>query len=238
MRPTPALEAALPFFAAGFQSLADGVAAIEAEHRCTLTLSAAPTFAARWLVQRLVRFTREHPEIEIRFIASATLTDLNHSDVDCAIRLGRGNWKGVDAECLLPQPFFPVCAPDWRDRLKKPADVANVPAITDEGAMVDWADWFAACGLPMPTLHGPRYTDPGLAIEAALSGQGVMLAWDMVAADLLASGRLVRPFREEAKSDLAYWFVTTAARGKTRKVRSFLDWLKREVHAERGVAPG
>lgn len=234
LRPTPALDAALPHLHRGFQALASGVAAIEQSHSGTLTLSAAPAFAARWLVQRLGRFSRENPEIEIRFAATVALVDLNHSDIDCAIRLGRGNWPGLESECLLPQPFFPVATPEWLMQLKTPADLAKVPVIHDEGTMVDWREWFAAAGAPMPDLAGPRFSDPILALEAAMAGQGVMLAWDMVVADALALGRLVRPFDIEVESRFAYWFVTTAASTRSRKVRLFRDWLKREIGLTHG----
>jgi DNA-binding transcriptional LysR family regulator len=229
LRPTPALDAALPHLHRGFQALAEAVAAIEQSQSGRLTLSVAPAFAARWLVQRLGRFTRDNPEIEIRFAASVALVDLNHSDIDCAIRLGRGDWQDLEAECLLPQPFFPVATPDWQAQLAAPADLAHVPIIHDEGTMVDWRDWFAAASTPMPALSGPRFSDPIMALEAVMAGQGVMLAWDMVVADALALGRLVRPFAIEVESRLAYWFVTTAASSRSRKVRLFRDWLKREI---------
>ena len=234
LRPTPALDAALPHLQRGFQALAEAVTAIEQSHTGRLTLSAAPAFAARWLVQRLGRFTRENPDIEIRFVASVALADLNHSDIDCAIRLGRGHWPDLQAECLLPQPFFPVASPEWRASLTAPSDLAAVPIIHDEGTMVDWRDWFAAAGTPMPELSGPSFSDPVLALEAAMAGQGVMLAWDMVVADALALGRLIRPFEIEVESRLAYWFVTTEASSRSHKVRLFRDWLKREIAASSG----
>ncbi|MCX5570480.1 LysR substrate-binding domain-containing protein [Kaistia nematophila] len=222
---TPALDAALPALQAGFRSIAEALALIDADQRGMLTITTAPTFAARWLVQRLGRFTRDHPDIEIRFVATTDVIDLARSDVDCAIRLGRGAWPGVAAEPLTPQPFFPVCAPAWRDQLRRPADLASVPVIADEGTMVDWDAWFLATGEAPVKLTGPSYTDPVLALEAALAGQGVMLAWQMVVADALAAGRLIRPFEQEAKTDLAYWFVTTEAKARSRKVRLFRAWL-------------
>ncbi|WEK48554.1 MAG: LysR substrate-binding domain-containing protein [Candidatus Kaistia colombiensis] len=222
---TPALEAALPALQAGFRGIADALALIDAGQRGMLTITTAPTFAARWLVQRLGHFTRVHPDIEIRFVATTDVIDLARSDVDCAIRLGRGAWPGVVAEPLTPQPFFPVCAPVWRDQLRRPADLANVPIIADEGTLVDWDAWFLATGEAPVKLTGPSFTDPVLALEATLAGQGVMLAWQMVVADALAAGRLIRPFEQEAKTDLAYWFVTTEAKARSRKVRLFRAWL-------------
>ncbi|MCX5512066.1 LysR family transcriptional regulator [Kaistia algarum] len=229
MRPTEALAAALPHLSTGFNALIDAVAVLDQAQRCLLTISVAPAFAARWLVPRLGRFTRENPAMEIRFAASAQFADLHHSDIDCAIRLGRGDWPGVELERLLPQPFFPVAAPEWLDRLKTPADLGQVPVLHDEGTMVGWADWFAVVGEPMPNLTGPRFSDPILALEAAVAGQGVMLGWDMVVADALASGRLVHPFEGKVCSDLFYWFVTSERTTRKRPVRIFRDWLKREL---------
>ena len=222
---TPALEAALPLLSGGFRQIAEALALIEGDENGMLTITTAPTFAARWLVQRLGHFTRAHPDIEIRFVATANVIDLARSDVDCAIRLGRGAWQGVVAERLTSQPFFPVCAPHWRDKLRTPSDLAHVPVIADEGTMVDWEAWFLATGEAPVKLTGPSYTDPVLALEATLAGQGVMLAWQMVVADALAAGRLIRPFPQEAKTDLAYWFVTTDAKARSRKVRLFRAWL-------------
>lgn len=231
LTPTPALEAALPHFARGFAALADGVAAIAANRSCRLTVSTGPAFAARWLVPRLGRFTRDHPEIEIRLVTTTALADLHMSDVDCAIRLGRGGWPGVEAEALLPQPFFPVATPALAARLAVPGDLATVPVVHDEGTMVAWEDWFAAAGIAPVALAGPHYTDPILALEAAMAGQGVMLAWDIVVADALAIGRLVRPFAVTVEACLAYWFVTSETAGRTAKVRAFREWLKREIAA-------
>ena len=222
---TPALEAALPLLSGGFRQIAEALALIVGDESGMLTITTAPTFAARWLVQRLGHFTRAHPDIEIRFVATTNVIDLARSDVDCAIRLGRGAWQGVVAERLTPQPFFPVCAPHWRDKLRTPSDLAHVPVIADEGTMVDWEAWFLATGEAPVQLTGPCYTDPGLALEATLAAQGVMLAWQMVVADALAAGRLIRPFPQEAKTDLAYWFVTTDAKARSRKVRLFRAWL-------------
>lgn len=227
--PTPVLKRALPLLQDGFQALADAVATLDSEHRGTLVISTAPAFAARWLVQRLGRFTGEHPEIEVRFVATPHVIDLAHSEVDCAIRLGRGSWPGVEADRLLEQSVFPVCAPVWRDRLQRPADLAHVPVIADDAPMINWPTWFAAIGEPEPPMSGPCYTDPLLALEAVLAGQGAMLAWGMLVSDALADGRLVRPFAAEARTELSYWFVATPAKRKSRKVRLFRDWLLRET---------
>jgi DNA-binding transcriptional LysR family regulator len=232
--PTAELWRIRPMLDAGFRMLADAVAALAVERAGILTVTAGTAFAARWLVPRLSRFTAAQPEIELRFVATAELMDLAMGDIDCAIRMGRGGWTGVVAERLMPQTVFPVCAPALAPRLKTPADLARVPVIRDEGSLISWPEWFAAAGIASPPrLSGPSYTDPIPALEAALAGQGVFMAWQLIATDALADGRLVRPFPTAAPTEVAYWFVTTEARARLRKVQLFRVWLEAELRAKR-----
>lgn len=228
--PTPDLVRIRPMLEAGFRMLADAIGALAAERAGVLTVTTGSAFAARWLVPRLRRFTDANPEIELRFVATSDPVDLAISDVDCAIRMGRGGWPGVMAERLMPQTVFPVCAPSLAARLNSPADLGRVPVIRDEGSLISWAEWFAAAGVTSPPrLSGPSYTDPIPALEAALAGQGVFMAWQLVAADALADGRLVRPFATAAPTEIAYWFLTTEAKARQRKVQLFRAWLEAEL---------
>src|SRR5215472_3275491 len=43
----------------------------------TLVLSTPPVFAAKWLVPRLVKFSRLHPNVRLRLEANATIVDLD-----------------------------------------------------------------------------------------------------------------------------------------------------------------
>ena len=81
----------------------------------------------------------------------------------------------------------------------------------------------------MPPLNGPTYSDPALAFDAAISGQGVLLAVEMMIADAVADGRLVRPFTEVVGSELGYWFATSANRHVRRVTKLFHDWLRSEI---------
>src|SRR5690606_802095 len=135
-----------------------------------------------------------------------------HSDIDCAIRYGTGSWEGVRAEPLGCHAFSPVAAPDLAARIGSIADLKRVPVIEDQSTMLSWSGWFAAAGAKPPKLAGPRYSEPSLAYDAAIAGQGVLLAVDRMSADAVRSGQLVRPFAVSAEAANDYWFVTTTAR--------------------------
>ncbi|RRI05519.1 LysR family transcriptional regulator [Mesorhizobium tamadayense] len=217
---------------AGFRELAQAVALADEASECTLVVSVAPAFASKWLLPRLSRHFARHPNVLLRIDASARIADLDHSDIDIAIRLGDGKWPGGRAELLLAQEVFPVCAPSIAAKLKSIDDLAQTCAITDERAMISWDSWFEAAGVePVTFLKGARFTDPMLCLESAIAGHGVMLAWQLLTADALADGRLVAPFGVRAQSGLGYWLVTSATKSESRKVRDFKAWIREEIEA-------
>lgn len=217
---------------AGFRELIQAVALAGEASECTLVVSVAPAFASKWLLPRLSRHFARHPNVLLRIDASARIADLDHSDIDIAIRLGDGKWPGGRAELLLAQEVFPVCAPSIAAKLKSIADLAQTCAITDERAMISWESWFEAAGVePVTFLKGARFTDPMLCLESAIAGHGVMLAWQLLTADALADGRLVAPFGVRAESGLGYWMVTSATKSESRKVRDFKAWIREEIAA-------
>lgn len=215
---------------AGFRELAQAVALADEANQCTLVVSVAPAFASKWLLPRLSRHFDRHPNVLLRIDASVRLADLERSDVDLAIRLGDGKWPSGRAELLLPQEVFPVCAPVIAKKLKSIDDLAQTCAITDERAMINWESWFKAAGAePVTFRKGARFTDPMLCLESAIAGHGVMLAWQLLAADALADGRLVAPFGVRAQSGLGYWLVTSTSKAESRKVRDFKVWIREEI---------
>jgi LysR family transcriptional regulator, glycine cleavage system transcriptional activator len=90
----------------GFHELAQAVAMADEQATNTLVVSVPPAFASRWMVPRLSRFFAAHPDILLRIDASTRLVDLEHSDIELAIRMGEGNWPRVRAELLLPLESF------------------------------------------------------------------------------------------------------------------------------------
>ncbi|MEO5760438.1 MAG: LysR substrate-binding domain-containing protein [Mesorhizobium sp.] len=217
---------------AGFRELAQAVAMADEASQCILVVSVAPAFASKWLLPRLSRHFDRHPKVLLRIDASVRIADLDHSDIDIAIRLGDGKWPDARSELLLAQEVFPVCAPVIANRLKSIDDLASTCAITDERAMITWESWFKAAGVaPVTFLKGARFTDPMLCLESAIAGHGVMLGWQLLTADALADGRLVAPFGIRAQSGLGYWLVTSSAKSESRKIRDFKSWIREEIAA-------
>jgi DNA-binding transcriptional LysR family regulator len=125
---------------------------------------------------------------------------------------------------------FPVCTPDIAERLRHPRDLATAPIVRDANTTLDWSLWLREVGAGDVTVpRGHEYTDASLALDAAIAGQGVMLAWQILAYDALAAGRLVAPFAERVTTGLGYYVVTSAVRRPPEKVRAFVAWLRSEM---------
>ena len=232
LRPRPALAAVLPQLSSGFTQLQDGLAGLTGHDDGVLNLTVGSVFASRWLIWRINKFTARHPGLEVRLNVTGAMLDLGRADVDCAIRYGAGHWPGVRVTMIGGQAFQPVCAPPVARLLQSPGDLAKVPVIRDETTMLDWSLWLEHAGLPANLeLKGPVLSDPSLAFDAAISGQGVLLAADMMSADTVSDGRLVRPFGRPVSGRNGYWLATAEGRRESRKVRAFRDWLAEEVPA-------
>jgi LysR family transcriptional regulator, glycine cleavage system transcriptional activator len=79
---------------------------------------------------------------------------------------------------------------------------------------------------------GLRFSDGALAIQAALSGQGVTLGSRALALDHLAAGRLVRPFELSLVTDFAYYIACSKKRAEEPDLVAFRRWIISEAQKE------
>ena len=212
--------------------------------RRSLAVSVPPSFAARWLAPRMVRFSAAHPEIEVWVSADMQLVDVAGGRVDVAVRYGVGGYPGVRSEVLFEAGVVPVCSPallTGRSPLHKPADLARHTLIHVSNGQVeeprpDWAAWLKTRGVTgVDAAAGSRYDQTAFAIEDAANGRGVALAPRAFVAADLASGRLVTPFADGyLPTDMAY-HVLTRRNGGREEARTFVAWLRREATADDGT---
>ncbi|MCO6186743.1 LysR substrate-binding domain-containing protein [Rhizobium sp. L1K21] len=230
LKPLDTVVPALQRMTDAFDMLASATAMARHRDDDILTVSIAPIFAARWLVHRLPDFLEKNPGIRLRFDAVDGLVSFTGSDIDAAIRYGPGGWPGVDADLLFEQDIFPVCAPALAKTLKTPADLARVPVLVDDNWHFGWETWMEPAGIAdLPLRRGPSFSNASLCLDAAISGQGVALTWDILAQYALDNGQVVEPFHVRVKSGWATYFVTPQGKRLPKSVNLFRDWLKAEL---------
>ena len=200
-----------------------------------LSISTLDSFASRWLVPRLFGFRRLHGDIDVRLSTSERLADFVADGIDIAIRYGRGQYPGLEAELLMQEDLFPVCSPALlagSHPLRTPADLKYQTLIHDD-FHIDWSMWLRAAGITGIDAHrGPRLTSSGQALQAAALGEGVVLGRSGLVGDDLAAGRLVRPFEFKMPAGLAYYLVYPPRAVQRKKVKAFRDWLFAEIERE------
>jgi len=206
----------------------------------TLTVTASPSIAAKWLVLRLHRFQERQPEIDVRISTSDDVVDLTRGDFDLAIRYGTGRYPGLTVELLMQNEVFPACSPRLLEAgplLRTPDDLRHHVLIHDQAVDRDplaptWAMWLKAAGVAgAPPAAGLTFSVGYMALDAAIAGHGVVLAYSTIAAADLAAGRLVRLFSLALPDLFAFYVVTAPGALERPKVRAFRDWLRQEADA-------
>src|SRR5271166_2039633 len=236
---TASARVLLPGLTEAFAGIQSSVRRLRAHNDTgSLTVTASPSIAAKWLVLRLHRFQERWAEIDVRISATDDVVDLTKGDFDVAIRYGTGHYPGLDVELLFTNEVFPACSPQLLTAgppLRTPDDLRNHALIHDQAIERDplvptWPMWLKAAGVKgVPATAGLSFNNMSLTLDAASAGHGVVLAYSKIAAADLAAGRLVRLFSLALPDQFAYYIVTALGTLERPKVRAFRDWLREEA---------
>ena len=197
-----------------------------------LRIRAYTTFAMRWLIPRLASFHSAHPKIEVLLTASLQPVDFARDDLDGAIRLGPGDWPGVNAWRLAPNVLAPVCSRALLRSgppLRKPEDLAQYTLLHSIARPDDWKSWLRAMKVSrdVDPHAGLSYESSAMAYQAAIGGQGVAIAQLFLVEDDIAAKRLVLPFRDRTldMGAFTYYLVTPSGRRESAPMAQFREWL-------------
>jgi LysR family glycine cleavage system transcriptional activator len=212
--------------------------------RKSVSLTTFASFASMWLIPRLEQFQRDHPEIDIRIDASDTSLDLDVADVDLALRYGPMANMPANAIRLFGEELTPVASP-WLLKssapLKQPADLAQFALIEAGDAHrthLEWLTWRRWFDEQQQSKLQPRrwlyFNYAYQMVQAALTGQGVVLARLPMVAESLANGDLIEPLpRLRMQSPHAYWLIVGPRSGQRPEIKDFCDWLNAQAKATR-----
>ncbi len=225
----PAIRDGFDVFAAALSSLRT-----EADAK-PLRVTTTGAFASRWLVPRLGLWREAHAEIALSIIGVDRVVKLDTGEADLAIRYARSAPHGASRE-IFRDRFYPVCSPKLlatRPAIRSPADLSGYPLIhfdwfANDRMAPNWERWFEMAaanrgGRPSCQI-ALSFREELHAIEAVLAGQGIALCSDVVVADDLASGTLVKAL------DLAlpgYGFYPVYAPDHPRRtvIEIFVKWI-------------
>jgi LysR family glycine cleavage system transcriptional activator len=203
-----------------------------------LRIRAYTTFAMRWLIPRLSDFHARHPEIEVSLTTSLEDVDFDREDIDGAIRLGDGLWRGANSHWLVPNLLCPVMSPRLPRPdapLSVPEDLARYTLLHSLARADDWADWLASVGAAgVDARAGTMFQSSALAYAAAIQGQGIAMAQLFLVEEDLRTGELVKAFDFALdRGSFTYYLLTPSDRPERPQMAAFRQWI-----LERSVGPG
>lgn len=207
-----------------------------------LRIICPPATSIRWLIPRLDRFRKAHPDIRLRlttdFYGEVGL-DSAEFDIGFSVLDYLSNRKGMRLEPLFPVYLTPICTPGYLKRLgplARPEDLARATLLHETPRRADWRDWLEAFGVSgVSPADGDDFPNLDMAVKAALMGAGVVMGDMVLCRDELESGALVRVFpdmvRESRYGDIC--LIGAQDRWDDPKVRVFRDWAVEVSQADR-----
>lgn len=192
--------------------------------------------ATRWLTPRLSELEAALGGAEIELRATEARPDFTRGEADAVISFSVLGQLPQGAIALARPRMFPVASQDWLARHGTPrtvAELARLPLL-HEGSHLQWNSWFAASGhTPDRPLTGPHLSDASIGFDAALAGQGIVLVNGLMAADALASARLVEPFPTNVALG-SYYLMTAPSRAGDPVMTAFREWIIGTIRTSAG----
>lgn len=194
-----------------------------------LTISVTPSFASKWLIPHLPEFTDAHPDLDVRILATESLSNFQSDGVDIAVRQGRPPFgPGLDADMLFEQELVAVCSPALLTHAPSPLRADEVGLFP---LLVDGHDlWHAFMEQVLQQPYSSaarrvRFNQTALAIDAALAGQGLALAPHFLVKRDLREGRLVRAFDAAMRGPSDYFVISPRKPHRPGPTATVRNWL-------------
>ena len=232
----PVIRDSLDAIAKGTQSLKDEKGYEE------LVVQSYSSFINAWLLPRLTKFQNQNPTIHVRIKTSFEDADFERQQFDVGIFNGPLADDHLFVLELFNIDMFPVCSPSLISAdspLDQPADLVHhlllqIPSIKNEPG--DWALWLTAAGVDIDNVNfGPVYDNYPLALQAALAGQGLVMARRPFAAADIANGQLIQPFDLSVNEPVSWIQVTKRKPEPGSAVCLFTDWLQQEIASDPNI---
>lgn len=203
----------------------------------TLKIRSYTTFSIRWLIPHAPKFLSANPEISLELTTSLDPVDFARDNIDCAIRLGSGDWPNATSTKLIDNVIVPVCSPEYLKgkKMKTPKDLLGCNLLHIKRRPNDWNLWFSGIGLSVDVMpQGMMCENSEIAYSAAKEGLGIAMAQYFLVRDDIEIGKLVRPVMQSHDcGDNTYYLVMPSNTQQNMHSRKFKEWILTEIEGSK-----
>lgn len=197
-------------------------------------IAVVPTLATTWLIPRLPRFQRQHPDITVSLSARTLPFQFKDHPFDGAIYHGDGPWPGTRGGLLFAEgELVPVCAPAALAEAQGASDspLHGMRHLHLTSRPDAWRNWYLACGhvYGPQAAGGPRYELFTMVLAALQAGLGVALMPRFLVQQRLDTGELVMPAAAGMAVAEGYYFSYPHQEEGSAALRMFEAWLREEA---------
>lgn len=199
-----------------------------------VVVSVTPTFAAKWLIPNLPAFSAAHPTIDLRIIATEKLSSFHADGIDLAVRQGPPPASAsLEVAEMFRQRIIAVCAPGLLQGEARPLEaeaLARLPKLHDAHDL--WPAFLRRLSVEDDSGHGVRLSQTALAIDAAVSRQGVALVSAFLVRRELASGALVEVSDCAMIGPQDFYLVARRQTRRSPAVDAAFNWFRSMAEQE------
>ncbi|MCQ9157175.1 LysR substrate-binding domain-containing protein [Acidomonas methanolica] len=190
-----------------------------------IVLSCERSLAMRWLIPRLSDFQDRHPGIDVHLSTGGGPLDFVRERITLAIRrLDFPLDPDWTVTTITQETIGPVMRPDMAGRFED-GDYLALGSRTRPEA---WQKWLAS----RPDIPPPRdirfYDHHFMMLEAAASGLGIALSPRIIAADDIASGRLLAPVGFDVDGT-SYGLIWPKGAEVAEHVQTLENWIMQRM---------
>ncbi len=198
--------------------------------QANVTVGSTMAMAHLWLMPRMGAFWNSNPDIVVDHVISDHPHGLDRPDVDLRIRYGDGDWPDERSTKLYGDRIFPVASPAFAKAypIRTIADLTQLQLLSVEGIDWTWTTWsefLGALGQSSRRVDVRRFNSYVIALQAARSGQGVVLGWESLVAPLIEAGNLVQVTDAAIPAPGSYFITWSAKRPLSPQAAQLRDWL-------------
>lgn len=195
-----------------------------------LRISTTHSFAIKWLVPRMHRFTKLYPELDIRLDSNDAQVDLEDDATDVAVRYGpvtEGDPALLFRERLVAVYSPELLAPGQSELTL--ADLTGFPLLYEKSTE-SWLQLLNENRALKGKYDFSRgYSHWGVLAQAAVAGQGIALVAYGIACQDILKGSLRQINCRSAPFASGYRFMVNPHKESMPKVQRFRAWLVAEM---------